>query len=75
MLLPASHKNSERFKAQAINDFSIFTVQVLGSLLAGMIIFSQGWLWLNWIITPIILLMFGISVWYFLLSKKKMNKI
>ncbi|MET1257145.1 MFS transporter [Aliikangiella maris] len=70
LLLPSAYHNSERFKAQATNDFTIFTVQALGSLSAGVIIFSQGWDWLVWIVVPFILLMLIISIWYFLLSKK-----
>ncbi|SMF24747.1 Predicted arabinose efflux permease, MFS family [Alteromonadaceae bacterium Bs31] len=42
-LLPAAYKPSERFKVQAVNDFSIFSSQALASLLAGWILFQFGW--------------------------------
>lgn len=70
LLLPESYQSNERFKVQAVNDFSIFFVQAMGSLFAGIILFSQGWNMLISVIIPIILVMFAISIWYFLLLKK-----
>ncbi|TQV74065.1 multidrug effflux MFS transporter [Aliikangiella marina] len=72
LLLPESYQGNERFKAQAVNDFSIFIVQALGSLSAGIILFSQGWNQLIYISIPVILIMFGISIWYFVLSRKEL---
>ena len=71
LLLPESYQSNERFKAQAVNDFSIFFVQAFGSLSAGIILFSQGWNMLIYISIPIILIMFAISIWYFILSRRK----
>jgi len=42
-LLPLAYRACERFKAQAINDFAIFSSQALASLTAGWILFSFGW--------------------------------
>ncbi|WP_045861206.1 MFS transporter [Teredinibacter purpureus] len=42
-LLPNTYQNNERFKAQAFNDFTIFGVQAIVSLLAGWVLFSFGW--------------------------------
>ncbi len=42
-LLVSSYRNGERFKAQAVNEFSVFGVSAAGSLLAGTLIHSWGW--------------------------------
>ena len=43
-LLTFSYRNAERFKVQAVNDFSVFGLSATGSLLAGTIMFQFGWL-------------------------------
>lgn len=70
LLLPESYQPQERFKTQALNDFSIFFVQAMASLSAGMILFSQGWNTLLSIAVPVILIMFIVSTWHFILRKK-----
>ena len=54
-LLTRTYRPSERFKAQAINDFSIFGAQALASLLAGPSIYWLGWTALNLVTTPLLL--------------------
>jgi len=71
LLLPEVYRPNERFKAQAVNDFSIFFVQAMGSLSAGMILFSRGWSVLISVAVPMIIVMFAVSVWYFLLLRKR----
>jgi MFS family permease len=56
VLLPQSYTPAERFKAQATNDFIIFGVQALASLSAGIVVFSSGWIYLNLISIPFLLL-------------------
>ncbi|MGX5200850.1 MFS transporter [Aliikangiella sp. IMCC44632] len=75
LLLPQAYQPNERFKAQALNDFSIFIVQALGSLSAGVILFSHSWEQLISIAIPAILVMFGVSIWYVLLLKKQTSQI
>ncbi|MDX1303723.1 MFS transporter [Photobacterium sp.] len=45
-LLPSTYRANERFKVQALNDFSITAFQATGSLGAGMVLFTQGWNWM-----------------------------
>ncbi|HWQ13957.1 MAG TPA: MFS transporter [Roseiflexaceae bacterium] len=59
VLLTQSYRPAERFKAQAINDFTIFGVQALASLSAGTIIFSAGWVILNLITLPFLIVTLG----------------
>ncbi|MFT4674685.1 MAG: MFS family permease [Reinekea sp.] len=42
-LLAQNYLPQEKFKIQAINDFSIFVLQATASLAAGAILFAQGW--------------------------------
>lgn len=75
LLLPDAYQEHERFKVQAINDFAIFFVQAMASLSAGFILFSQGWQLLIWISIPAILIMFLVSIWYYLMHQKNTQKI
>lgn len=42
-LLTQSYRSSERFKVQAINDFTVFGLQAVGSLSAGILLATAGW--------------------------------
>lgn len=42
-LLVRNYQPAERFKAQAFNDFSVFGVSAIASLLAGTLMFQLGW--------------------------------
>ena len=42
-MLTESYRPSERFKAQAVNDFSVFGASALASLLAGSVLHALGW--------------------------------
>ncbi|MCB1671050.1 MAG: MFS transporter, partial [Pseudomonadales bacterium] len=42
-LLTRHYRRSERFRVQAINDFTVFGLQAVGSLSAGVLLSSIGW--------------------------------
>lgn len=42
-LLPSAYEPSERYKAQAANDFTVFGCQAVASLSAGWFLYSFGW--------------------------------
>lgn len=65
-LLVQSYRNSERFKSQALNDFSVFTVSAMASLLSGSILHSFGWSFLLSSAIPALALM---AVAIFVLSR------
>jgi MFS family permease len=46
-LLTTTYRPGERFRAQAVNEFSVFGTQALASLLAGPAIHALGWRTLN----------------------------
>jgi len=56
-LLPEGYRESERFKVQALNDFTIFGIQAIGALLAGWILSTLGWQTLLLISLPILALL------------------
>ncbi|WP_394172132.1 MFS transporter [Thalassotalea litorea] len=62
VILPQSYQHNERFKVQAVNDFGVFTVQAMGSLLAGYLLFSSSWTTLIIIASPFVAIMFIISI-------------
>lgn len=69
-LLPQTYHRSERFKAQAVNDFTIFTTQAIASLGAGWVLFRFGWTTQLLICLPIALVCLGVAVFYTLRYRK-----
>ncbi len=63
-LLVQSYQPAERFRAQAINDFSVFGASALASLLAGTVLFNFGWLALMISVVPALLIMLAALGWY-----------
>ena len=60
-LLTTTYRPAERFRAQAVNEFSVFGTQALASLLAGPAIHALGWRTLNFAaLAP--LLLFGLAL-------------
>jgi MFS family permease len=59
VLLTQSYRPAERFKAQAANDFAIFGIQAIASFSAGTVIFSAGWVVLNLISLPFLIVVLG----------------
>ena len=64
VLLSRSYEHSERFKTQGINDFVVVMSQLLATFFAGSILFGTGWINLNMITLPIILITLTIFVLY-----------
>jgi len=57
VMLTRSYYPSERFKAQGINDFVIFTFQALAVLSAGAVLTAANWELLNLLCLPFLLIM------------------
>lgn len=62
VLLPQTYRLSERFKAQGINDFAIVITQMTASFLSGSLLFNSGWINLNLIMVPGILVTLTIFI-------------
>jgi predicted MFS family arabinose efflux permease len=56
VLLGRAARPSERFRAQALNEFTVFGVQAVASLSAGGVLLSRGWRTLNLIALPLLAL-------------------
>jgi predicted MFS family arabinose efflux permease len=61
--LVQSYRPSERFRAQALNDFSVFSASAAASLLAGVVLYNFGWEVLLISAAPALLLMLAALVW------------
>jgi len=58
VLLTRSYRPAERFKTQAVNDFSIISVQAVASLSAGTLLYAVGWQVMSLVVlVPLILLL------------------
>ncbi|MCB1866693.1 MAG: MFS transporter [Chromatiales bacterium] len=62
-LLTETYRPEERAKAQAINDFSVFTATTLASLSAGAMLHRFGWWWVNVGVIPLVMLIVAALVW------------
>lgn len=61
-LLATHYTGVERYRAQAINDFVVFTSQACVSLLAGLAVMNLGWQWTNMTVLPLLLLMSWVAL-------------
>jgi MFS family permease len=53
-LLTEAYREEEKAKAQALNDFMVFTTVAISSLSAGALQYHYGWEAVNWGVTPLI---------------------
>jgi MFS family permease len=61
-LLATHYSGAERHRAQALNDFVVFTCQASVSLLAGLSVTHLGWQWTNLIVLPLLVVMIYVSL-------------
>lgn len=54
VLLTGVYREEERFKVQAVNDFTVFGVQAAASLSAGALLFAVGWMPMNFVALPLL---------------------
>ena len=63
-LLPSSYNESEKFKAQSINDFLIFGFQAFAALSAGWFVFNFSWEVVLLSVIPLLLLQLVVLLWW-----------
>ena len=61
--LVKTYRPSERFRAQAINDFSVFAMSAVASLMAGTVLFNFGWTVVMLSSLPALMLVFLALAW------------
>ncbi len=69
-LLVLTYKEEEKYKAQGLNDFVVYSVHAIGSLSAGIFITLTNWKIMNLICIPFIILIILATMRADLLSKK-----
>lgn len=62
-LLATVHSEAERGKVQGINDFIIFSLVALGSLLSGTLLHHIGWIALNLSVLPVTVVVIAATLW------------
>ncbi|WP_101759013.1 MFS transporter [Oceanicoccus sp. KOV_DT_Chl] len=53
-LLPQTHKPEQQYKAQAVNDTAVFSMQAIAALSSGVVLNYWGWEFLLWTCVPVI---------------------
>ena len=61
-LLVISYKKEDKFRAQGLNDFVVFSTQAIGALSAGIILFATNWTILNLLCIPFLFVVLYFSL-------------
>ena len=69
-LLVLTYREEEKFKAQGLNDFIVYSIHATGSLSAGILIALSNWKTMNIICIPLMILIILTSLRADILSKK-----
>ena len=70
-LLVLTYKEEEKYRAQGINDFIVYSVHAIGSLSAGVLIALTNWKTMNIICIPLMILIIFTTLRAEILSKKQ----
>ncbi len=68
-LLTETYYENEKFKAQALNDFLVFSVVAAASLSAGILHQKFGWQLVNYMALPAIFIIFVSLIWLYKINK------
>ena len=69
-LLVLTYKEEEKFKAQGLNDFIVYSVHATGSLSAGVLIMLTNWKTMNLLCIPFLIIIILTTLRADILSKK-----
>jgi predicted MFS family arabinose efflux permease len=72
-LLSKTYRKSERNKAQALNDFIVFTTVAIGSLSSGALQNAYGWQAVNRGVIPFLFIIFLAVIWLHWHRKRQVN--
>ena len=70
-LLVLTYREEEKYKAQGLNDFVVYSVHAIGSLSAGIFITLTNWKIMNFICIPFMILIIFATIRAEILDKKK----
>ena len=60
-LLVVSYKEKDKFTAQGLNDFIVFSTQGIGSLSAGFLLYFSNWTVINFLCVPLLIIVLVVS--------------
>jgi len=69
-LLVLTYKEEEKFRAQGLNDFTVYSVHAIGSLSAGVLLVLTNWKTMNLICIPLLILIVITTLRAEILSRK-----
>jgi len=69
-LLVISYKPEEKFKAQGLNDFLVFSTQACGALAAGYLLYLTNWKFINILCLPLLILVLLATLYADKITKK-----
>jgi predicted MFS family arabinose efflux permease len=62
-MVTQTHRQEERNKVQAFNDFLVFGSMAVGSLSSGLLLAGYGWQAVNEVVVPIVILVAALVIW------------
>ena len=71
LLITTVHSPAERAKVQGTNDFLLFTGLAVSSLMAGSVYHYFGWVWINYAMLPVILVILFSALWLRLVRRRE----
>lgn len=71
-LLTETYSSAESARAQAFNDFTVFTAAALASFGAGALLHQWGWQLVNYAVAPLILLVVLAHAWLWMTNKRRL---
>ena len=71
LLITEVHSPAERAKVQGTNDFLLFTGLAVSSLMAGSVYHYFGWVWINYAMLPVILVILFSALWLRLVRRRE----
>jgi MFS family permease len=70
-LLTETYSSAESARAQAFNDFTVFSAAALASFSAGALLHQWGWELVNYAVAPLIILVILAHAWLWLTNKRR----
>ena len=71
-LLIISYKPEEKFKAQGLNDFLVFSTQATGALAAGYLLYLTNWQFINLLCLPLLIIVLLATLYGDKITKNKL---
>jgi len=71
-MLTETYSSAESARAQAFNDFTVFSAAALSSFSAGALLYQWGWQLVNYAVVPLIVLILLAHVWLWFSNKRRL---